>query len=139
MKVTNQRTNTVTSFRRSASVSQSGGAQFATLIDGNTARVSQPAQTGPVSALDGLLAVQQVPDSTEKRKRSVRQGNDILDRLEQIRIGLLTGRISGSQLAQLVNTLQREREATEDPKLSSLLDEIDLRARVELAKLGLAP
>lgn len=139
MKVTNQRTNTVTSFRRSASVSQTGGAQFATLIDGNTARVSQPAQTGPVSALDGLLAVQQVPDSTEKRKRSVRQGNDILDRLEQIRIGLLTGRISGSQLAQLVNTLQREREATEDPKLSSLLDEIDLRARVELAKLGLAP
>ena len=59
----------------------------------------------------------------------------MLDNLEEIRLGLLLGTIPVSRLEQLAQLVRAQREQVNDPKLTAILDEIELRAAVELAKL----
>jgi Class II flagellar assembly regulator len=95
---------------------------------------------GP-SAMGGvetLWAVQAMGDSTEResRRRLVQRGEDILDRLEEVRHCLLMGTIPKDKLEQLTQMIRARREACSDPRLGNLLDDIELRAEVELAKLS---
>ncbi len=89
-----------------------------------------------VTALGALLAVQEVGDSLSSRSKGVAWGNRLLDRLDDIRLALLTGGISHPALLRLQRELAAARERNLDPKLAGVLDEIELRARVELAKYG---
>ena len=91
-----------------------------------------------ISGVDTLLALQSVGDVTEReaRKRMIRRGEDILDQLEELRHGLLIGSMSADKLEGLAKTVRVSREDCVDPRLGSILDEIELRAEVELAKLG---
>lgn len=92
-----------------------------------------------VNALDALLALQQSGDALDSpRKRSVARAKTLLDQLERVRNALLGGGLPASQLAQLVDVVGKQREEIDDPALSEVLDEIELRARVELAKLDVA-
>jgi hypothetical protein len=59
----------------------------------------------------------------------------MLDRLEAIRLGLLEGWIGGESLRSLRRLVSERRGDLGDPKLGEILDEIELRAAVELAKL----
>jgi len=59
---------------------------------------------------------------------------DILDRLEDLRIQILTGGISRDKLLQLTHVVSAHRAQVTDPQLGEVLDQIDLRAQVELAK-----
>jgi hypothetical protein len=59
----------------------------------------------------------------------------MLDRLDEIRHGLLTGTLSRARLGELNDLVREQRGAVGDPGLAQVLDEIELRARVELAKL----
>lgn len=99
------------------------------------------AAADPLSSLggvDALLLVQAVGDSMEReaRKRLINRGEDILDRLEEIRHGLLVGVIPQDKLADLAQMVRSRREACQDPRLAAVLDEIELRAEVEIAKLS---
>jgi hypothetical protein len=60
----------------------------------------------------------------------------MLDVLEDLRIGLLTGRISPQKLDRLSALISSDPGAAESPGLRRILGDIELRARVELAKLG---
>jgi len=107
--------------------------------DGATTPDTRPATTvAPATSLDALLALQAVEDPLLKKKKLVRRGTQLLDTLEDMKADLLTGRVSESRLSQLMAVLTEAREKT-DPRLDSLLDDIELRARVELAKRGLYP
>jgi hypothetical protein len=92
--------------------------------------------SAPIGVLDAMLAAQEVPDATEGRRRARRRGEDILDRLEEIRLGLLLGTVSQARLQQLAQALRSARGQVDDPRLDEILDEIELRAAVELAKLA---
>ncbi|MCH9020057.1 MAG: hypothetical protein IIA73_06805 [Proteobacteria bacterium] len=63
----------------------------------------------------------------------------MLDRLDEIRHALLFGAIPRHRLLALQREVREKRVAVADPRLNQLLDEIDLRAAVELAKLGIVP
>jgi hypothetical protein len=82
----------------------------------------------------GLLSVQEVSDATSEESRGLRRGYDLLDILDSIRLGLLTGSIPESQLQRLVQNLKQRREITLDPVLERTIREIEVRAAVELAK-----
>ncbi|MCG8510302.1 MAG: flagellar assembly protein FliX [Rhodospirillales bacterium] len=96
-----------------------------------------PVESGTVNAVESILAVQEVPDATEDRARSqARQyADDVLERLEAIRRDILTGAVSKEQLANLAHRLRAQNEKSDDPRLNAIIDEIELRARVEIAKL----
>ena len=107
--------------------------------DGATAAESRPASyIAPASTLDALLALQAVEDPLLRKKKLVRRGTQLLDTLEEMKTDLLGGRVSESRLNQLMALLGQAREKA-DPRLDALLDDIELRARVELAKLGMYP
>lgn len=95
-----------------------------------------------LGSLSALLAVQGVdPDAGGSGKRRAQQrmkqrAEDLLDRLDEIRLGLLDGTIPKTRLAELARMMRVERDAGVDPHLAALLDEIELRAEVELAKLS---
>lgn len=98
------------------------------------AATAAPAGVGDVSA---LMALQGVEDVMERRRRAVRRGSGILDRLEELKLALLSGEASEGSLENLARTLREERPQDADAGLNSLLDQIDLRAAVELAKADL--
>lgn len=91
-----------------------------------------------LSSVGALIALQEVPDAVTGRAKAARRGRDMLDMLDDLRDGLLTGGVSRATLQRLLALVNVKREEFIDPALAEVLDEIDLRARVELAKLNFA-
>lgn len=102
---------------------------------GEPASGSAVSAGGPVQGLDALLALQEVPDALAGRAQARRHGELLLDILDQIRLDILAGRVPRARLEQLSAQLARRREATDDPQLTAIIDQIELRAAVELAKM----
>ncbi|HTV28589.1 MAG TPA: flagellar assembly protein FliX [Xanthobacteraceae bacterium] len=90
---------------------------------------------GPIASVESILTLQGLDDSTSGRSKSISHGEQLLEMLDQVRDGLLAGGIPRSTLNRLANAVSRRQDGFADPKLQTVLDEIDLRARVELAKL----
>jgi hypothetical protein len=88
-----------------------------------------------VTGVDALLAVQEVGEEEQRRSRARQRGTMLLDELEEVRHGLLLGALPRHRLEALVDLVESQRPGITDPGLSEVLDEIDLRAQVELAKL----
>jgi len=90
----------------------------------------------PLGAVDGLLALQEVPDATVSTRRALRHAEKILDALDDVKMGLVVGTLPKGQLTRLLSLIRREQEQVPDAKLTEILKEVELRAHVELAKLG---
>ena len=58
-----------------------------------------------------------------------------MEKLEEIRDGLLAGQISKDKLIEISRMVKENRPPAQDPVLQEILDEIELRVEVELAKL----
>ena len=97
------------------------------------------AQTGMLAGLDALLTLQGNGDPpAERRRRSVRRGQDLLDGLDRLKAALLGGRVAVGDLQAIAGRLSERAEESGDPRLDGLMAEIELRAAVELAKLDAA-
>ncbi len=97
------------------------------------------AAPAPLAAVDVLIALQEQSDNLEERRQSLRRGRDMLDLLDEMRHGLLAGAVADSVLTRLLGAVQVERGGIADRGLAGVLNEIELRARVELAKRGRYP
>ena len=94
--------------------------------------------TQAMTGMESILALQAVDEPLSGKKKAVRRGASLLDELDAIKTDLLVGRVSAERLDGLVGMLAELRDRTM-PGLDSLLDDIDLRVRVELAKFGRYP
>ncbi len=97
------------------------------------------ASVSSLTSIDALLAVQaaQAPDDAlTGRGRAVVNATETLDILDDIKLSLLSGELPLNKLERLLERVETERGDVEDPELDNLLDHIELRARVELAKYG---
>jgi len=120
----------------SSARSQGSGERFALDFSDNAAsetRAGRP--VSDIGGLDAMLALQAVEDPQGRRRRAVRRGQRLLDALDDLKIGMLDGHVSASDLQRLASLAQDSGEAVDDPGLKDVLAEIDLRAAVELAKL----
>lgn len=117
-----------------------GGASFTLPSDSQPARPATLGGTLGVQDLASLIALQALPqeDRRERRRKAVRRGHDLLDVLEGVKIDLLSGGVPVDRLERLVHLLGL-RNPSDDPSLDALVEEIELRARVELAKFGRYP
>lgn len=91
-----------------------------------------------VAALESLLALQEASEPLTGRKRAVRRANDMLDLLDDMKVGMLAGSIPRQTLRRLTSLVADRRDDFNEPGLQGVIDEIDLRAQVELAKLEMA-
>ena len=124
--------------QRSSRSSAASGTGFVKHLEGPSESEAALA-TGDVSnlgAISQIAGLQEVDDALSRRKRSRARAQELLDRLEQIRVALLTGSIGKDQLLHLAQLVNSRRADAGDPRLGELLDDIELRVRVELAKLG---
>jgi Class II flagellar assembly regulator len=99
------------------------------------AKVAAPAAAA-TTAIEGLLALQEIFDEAGGRRRAVARGDKLLDTLDGLRHALLAGVLPRSQIEELGRLAAEAVPLTHDPRLAEILAEIELRAAVELAKLG---
>ncbi|WP_417309571.1 flagellar assembly protein FliX [Devosia sp.] len=133
MRVDSKTRVSSTTGRGSANRASASGPAFTVDSGAGTARAAATSGPAPATAIDALLALQSVDEVTERRRKLLRRGRSLLDTLESIRADLLLGRVSEARLNQLMTIITQARERSE-PGLDELLDDIELRARVELAK-----
>ena len=110
------------------SLSKSGDAQ-------KTAGPAQASAALGAFGVDALLALQAEDDVlTGRRRRQIKRSNDILDALDDVKVSVLSGTIDDEALLRLQGLIAQHREDIEDQKLQGVLNEIETRAFVELAK-----
>lgn len=85
--------------------------------------------------IDALMALQGLDTPEIRRDRALRRGRRMLDALDRLRLGVLDGGLGPAHVDLLRRSVSEARESVDDPALQSLLDEIELRAEVEIAKL----
>jgi hypothetical protein len=96
--------------------------------------------TSQIAYVDALLAMQGAEDPGERasRGRMRRRALDVLDELERIRTSLMLGTLTIGHLLNVADVVTSHRERIDDPQMTSILDEIDLRAQIEIAKMRYA-
>lgn len=118
-----------------------GDTGFSGLLDGTEETQAQASVSGSaaVSRVDALLSLQEAADGTseEAGRKGKQRAASLLDQLERVRMGLLAGELPVSTLKHLQQTIAQRRDKVMDPQLAEILDDIDLRAQVELAKYGI--
>ncbi|MEO6012949.1 MAG: flagellar assembly protein FliX [Devosia sp.] len=124
---------------RSGSVGRSSGnGGFFVSEESSASHTASAAPIAQATGLDALLALQSVEDPLLKKRKAIRRGNALLDTLDTIKADLLLGQVSEGRLNQLMVLITSARERNL-PELDGVLDDIELRARVELAKFGRYP
>jgi Class II flagellar assembly regulator. len=122
------------SVRRTGKSEGSGGASFSKQLVGETGGAAGVHASAPLAGIASVLALQEVDDATARASRGKMRAQDMLDKLEEIQHGLLAGTMPVQKLMDLAKVVQARRVHVDDPRLAEILDQIDLRAQVELAK-----
>ena len=112
------------------------GGAFAPEMPAETRASQATSGSASIAGVDALIALQEVPDALTGKAKAARRGRDMLDLLDDVREGLLNGSVQRSTLRRLLQLVSVHREDFVDPGLQATLDDIELRARVELAKLN---
>lgn len=108
---------------------------FAGSVGGDVNAAPASAAMAPAT-IEGLFALQEVADALVGRRRAVARGKALLDRLDELRLGLLAGVLPRARLHELERLAREQAPLVDDPHLSEVLAEIELRVAVELAKLA---
>lgn len=122
---------------RRGGVSRQGGGTASFRLDASQS-ASAPVNTqdlSDVAGVDALLALQGVEDPVFAKRKAVKRGHTLLDELDELKADLVAGQVSEGRLGRILALVSQARDRV-DPRLDQLIDDIELRARVELAKLG---
>ena len=98
-------------------------------------KIDAVAATNRISSVDAVVGLQEITGDNTDERGAKNRANLILDKLEDIRMGLLMGQIPKSNLEELSKILILARENALDSNLSEIIEDIELRAKIELAKL----
>ncbi len=136
MKVTGPNSaNSVSSTKRKGSA-RAGGETFSVAEQAQAGAAVATTSASSIQSVDAILALQSVGDFTEARKRATTRATSLLDVLDELKLALLEGGIPKRKLEALMQLLQTKRDDTNDARLEAVLDEVETRAAVELAKLS---
>ena len=121
--------------KKSGSVSSADGS-FEDFIAHAPKQSQGAAPTRSIARVDALLSVQAAESPTERaaRRKMRERGEGILKELDRLRHSILTGTMTLGQVIDIADVVASHRDAVTDPKLTAILDEIDMRAQIEIAK-----
>lgn len=133
-----KRTQESSATKKKGGVSGADGS-FGDLISEGAAEAQKAAASQSIARVDALLTVQGTEDPTERaaRRRMTQRSDTLLKELDKIRMSMLGGTLTVGHMVDIADVVASHREKIADPQLTSILDEIDLRAQVELAKMRL--
>jgi Class II flagellar assembly regulator len=137
MKIDRLKAGTTSEARRGKRAGASKSGEFSKMLSSGDAPAGDSAgSVANLAAVGSLLALQETQGDPDGDTRGRRRGEDLLDRLDELRLALLEGRLSVAAIERLADLVAARRAQVSDPRLAEILDEIELRAAVELAKLG---
>lgn len=133
---------TPTSSRQPAKVKNSkrnsiAGTGFRSLIGSGYARMEMSEAANGVSNIEGIIALQGLDENTSVQERIIAKGHKLLNELEELKIAVLGGQIPTNELESISNSLAMNVNGDIPKELKTIMDEIELRAKVELAKRGI--
>jgi len=134
MKVDQTRRNSLAGVKRSSGSRGVASSDFDSLLISEQ-KIDDVATTNRISSVDAVVALQEITGDNTDERGAKKRANLILDKLEDIRMGLLMGQISKSNLEELSKILIVARENSIDANLLEIIEDIELRAKIELAKL----
>ncbi len=118
---------------------KSGGGIFSSFLGGSddAQETTHTAASNTIARVDVLLAAQAAEDPAARasRQKMRRRADTILHELDKIRLGMLTGRLTVGNMIDIADVVASHREKIDDPQLAAILDEVDLRAQIEIAKM----
>lgn len=119
---------------------KAGDEAFGNFVASNAGPAAPATTTQSIAMVDTLLAVQAAEDPTARaaKKRARERSVSVLEELEKIRMGMLSGTLTVGHMIDIADVVASHRERISDPRLTAVMDEIDLRAQVELAKMRVA-
>jgi hypothetical protein len=119
--------------RKSASAGAGGAFSLAPAPELAKAQTSGAAPA--IQGIEALVALQAVDGRAGGREAAVKRGEQMLDALDELKLAVLEGRPGEAALLRLKAALAEQKgETASGSNLATVLDEIELRAEVELAK-----
>ncbi|MEM7169535.1 MAG: flagellar assembly protein FliX [Pseudomonadota bacterium] len=122
--------------KRSDRATGSSGARFADNLP-DESPVGEAVGGGAIGPVQALLSLQEVPDATQGRRKSIQRAKGLLDGLEDLHRALVMGNLDEGRLLSLRRQLTQSRPQPSDPELEALVTQIEIRVEVELATRGL--
>ena len=128
------------SSKKSGKAGSSGDGFGVFLKESDVSGASSTSQSQSINSVEALLAAQAAEDPTERaaRNRMRERADDILAELEGLHMRLLNGNMTVGHLLNLADIASSHREKINDPRLTEILDQIDLRAQIEIAKMRIS-
>ena len=136
MKVDQTRRNSLAGVKRSSGSRGVASSDFDSLLISEQ-KMDAVASSNRISSVDAVVALQEITGDNPDERGARNRANLILDKLEDIRMGLLMGQIPKSNLEELSKILIVARENSIDANLLEIIEDIELRAKIELAKLDM--
>lgn len=134
IRVNDQKSVSSVGGTRSARGAGGTGARFTLDAGGTAAKATAQAPISILGGLEALIAIKAEDNTRERRRRSAKRGQVMLDVLDELKLALLSGRLTPELQARLSASLHGA-DPSGDPRLDGIIDAIELRAEVELAKL----
>lgn len=122
--------------RRRAGADANTASDFSEVLQGGEPQRGTPASANAASPLDALLSLQEVTPEPISRQAAEQHGKALLDELDRLRHQLLNGNATPEVLTRLSDMASARKGEVQDPRLREIIEEIELRAAVELAKYG---
>lgn len=127
----------VSNVSKSKSAGKAGGdGSFSKMLDSasteethGTSSINRIAPVNFVSIVDG-------DEQGQRRRKLIEEADDLLDELLKIRDALLFGNLSPGKLQTIQAKLEKIEANCDNPRLNEIIEEVKVRAAVELAKLG---
>jgi hypothetical protein len=117
---------------------RASGARFTLDENAPAEKAGATRSAASLATLDALLALQGEEHPRDRRRRYASRGTEVLDALDGLKASLLSGRVDPQELRRLADRLANGIAGSGDPALDAVLEHVELRARVELAKLGMS-
>jgi hypothetical protein len=99
---------------------------------------SETEEMAPTNGMEALLCLQE-EDQTLQELAAFKNGELTLHLLQELQLSLLEGKLTRAQLQHLLAAVNQQKAPVKDPALYDLLEDITLRAKIELAKYDSLP
>ncbi len=135
MRITGNKPITNVQGRGAKKNTQPDGGGFVPDFGEEAPKTSAVSTGSSIQGIDALLSLQEIHDEPDDKERATKRGHSLLDGLEAMRAELLTGQVSQDRLESLAREVS-DHESSGDSDVDAVIEEIELRVKVELAKLG---
>jgi len=112
-------------------VNSSSNVKFSSFLS-ETPNVNKAAPANSIFALNPVFMLE--VEELERKKRAKEMAKEALNTMKNLQLGILKGDIEQQDLEQLKSSVENLRERFNDKELNDILDELETRAAVELAK-----